>query len=272
MRVHFKHGRAWFAIRSEVVYNHFDMQTDFKRFLPDLAGAPAVAAISSICVAVFAVQIVAARIPFPAGISLGTVLHYAFGLYLPLLSKGAFWQPVTYIFLHGSLLHIFFNLFTLIFFGAAVERIVGTRRFWGLFLLSGVLGGLGWMLFDYFEPSLWMWVQTLPHDIFRRLAQRWGESQTAGMPYNVCVGASAGVCGLIGAFAALFPEARLTVFLFYVIPVRLRSRTFAILLALLSLGAIVLSTGHVAHAAHLAGGIVGYLWARRRRPQMIFYA
>ncbi len=247
------------------------MRTDIKRFLPDLSGAPAVATIAIICVVVFAIQVLAARIPILDGLSLGAVLHYGFGLYFPFLAKGAFWQPVTYIFLHGSFLHIFFNLFTLIFFGASVERIVGTRRFWGLFLLSGILGGLGWMLFDYFEPRLWMWIQTLPHDLFRRLAQRWGESQTPGMPFNVCVGASAGVCGLIGAFAALFPEARLTVLLFYVIPLRLRSRTFAVLLALISLGSVVLSTGHVAHAAHLAGGIVGYLWARHHRPKMVFY-
>ncbi len=241
------------------------MQANFKRFLPDLAGAPAVAAIAAICVVVFAVQAVAMRIPILDGLSLATVLHYAFGLYYPFLTKGAFWQPVTYIFLHGSLLHIFLNLLTLLFFGAAVERIVGTRRFWCLFLLSGVFGGLGWMLFDYFEPMFWMWVQTLPHDIFRLLAQRWGESQAPGMPFNVCVGASAGVCGLIGAFAALCPEARLTVLLFCVVPIRLRSRTFAILLAFLSLGSVVLSTGHVAHAAHLAGGVIGYAWARRHR-------
>ena len=247
------------------------MEKDFRRFLPNLADAPAVATIAAICAAAFAIQAVAARIPFAVGLSLGGVLHYAFGLYFPLLMKGAFWQPVTYIFLHGSLLHIFVNLFTLVFFGASVERIVGTRRFWRLFLLSGVLGGLAWMVFDYFEPQFWMWVQTLPHDLFRRLAQRWGESQRPGMPFNNCVGASAGVCGLIGAFAALCPEARLTVLLLYIIPLRLRARTFAILLAFVSLGAVVLSTGHVAHAAHPAGGVAGYLWARvlRRRASKI---
>ena len=162
----------------------------------------------------------------------------------------------------GYPLHIAVNLFSLLFFGASVERLVGTRRFWGLFLISGILGGLGWVACDYFEPSFWMWVQTLPYDLCRRLAQRWGESQIAGMRFNVCVGASGSVCGLIGAFAALFPEARLTILLLYVIPVRMKARTFAVLLAVFSLAAVVLSTGHIAHAAHLAGGIAGYLWAK----------
>ena len=234
-----------------------------KSLLPDLRGAPAVATISAIAAVTFAGMAVAQRIAVTDGLPLAAVLRFSFGLYFPLLAKGAFWQPFTYMFLHGSFLHLFLNVFTLLFFGAEVERIVGTGRFWRLFIFSGVIGGLGWMACDYFEPSFWMWVQTLPHDVFRRLAQRWGESQVAGMPFNVCVGASAGVCGLIGAFAALCPEARVTVFLLYVIPVRMKSRTFAIFLALFSLGAAVLSTGHVAHAAHLVGGVAGWLWARR---------
>jgi membrane associated rhomboid family serine protease len=245
------------------------MRLPLKNLFPNLRGAPAVTTIALACVAVFAIQAVADGIVLfrdPSTnrpVVLGNLLHYAFGVYFPFLVKGAFWQPFTYIFLHGSFLHLFLNLFTLVFFGAEVERIVGTGRFWRLFMLSGVIGGLGWMACDYFEPSFWMWVQTLPHEAFRRLAQRWGESQAAGMPFNVCVGASAGVCGLIGAFAALCPEARLTILLLYVIPVRMRSRTFAILLAVFSLGAAVLSTGHVAHAAHLIGGVAGWLWARR---------
>ena len=230
--------------------------------LPTLRGAPAVKVIAAICVIVFAAQHVAMRIPLVEGLSLGSVLPYAFGVYFPFLAKGAFWQPATHIFLHGALLHLAVNLCSLLFFGASVERLVGTRRFWGLFLVSGILGGLGWVVCDYFEPSFWMWVQSLPHDLCRRLAQRWGESQVAGMRFNVCVGASGGVCGLVGAFAALFPEARLMILLLYIIPVRMKARTFAVLLAVFSLAAAVFSTGHIAHAAHLAGGVAGYLWAK----------
>ena len=238
------------------------MQSRVGRLFSGFRGAPAVATIVVICALVFGAQNVGSRIQITDGLSLDTLFPYVFGIYFPFLAKGAFWQPVTYIFLHGSFLHIFLNLFTLVFFGASVERLIGTRRFWTLFFITGIIGGLGWMACDYYEPQFWMWVQTLPHDICRRLAQRWGESQTAGMPFNVCVGASASVCGLIGAFAALFPEARLTVFLLYVIPIRMKARTFAILLALFSLVSVVLSTGHVAHAAHLIGAVAGYLFAK----------
>ena len=245
------------------------MQSRLGRLIPDLRGVPAVTTISVICAVVFVANIVASRIQVAEGLSLGALLPRAFGIYFPFIAKGAFWQPVTYIFLHGSFPHIFLNLFTLIFFGASVERLIGTRRFWVLFFLTGIIGGLGWMVCDYFEPQFWMWVQTLPHDFCRHLAQRWGESQVAGVQFNVCIGASASVCGLIGAFAALFPDARLTVLLLYVIPIRMKARTFAILLAIFSLVSAVLSTGHIAHAAHLIGAVAGYLfekWENSRGP------
>jgi membrane associated rhomboid family serine protease len=119
------------------------------------------------------------------------------------------------------------------------------------------------MVCDMLEPHFWMWVQTLPYDFARAMAQRWGESQVAGMRFGVCVGASASVCGLIGAFAAICPRVRLLILLFYVIPVRLSARALALLLAFVSLAAGMAATGRVAHAAHLVGLVAGYLWARR---------
>ncbi len=241
-----------------------------KPFLARLAAMcrfpPATKAIALICLAVFAIQTAAAHIPFPVGgahdLPLGNILTYAFGLYWPWLSQGAFWQPVTYGFLHGSLLHLFFNLFTLLFFGSTVEFFLGTRRHWLVFLGTSVLGGLGWMLFDAYESQIWAWIGTLPWDFCLRLYQHWGESQTAGQVYNLAVGASAGVCGLIGVFTALFPRERLTLLLFGLIPIRMQTRFFAILMVLVSVGGTIYASGHIAHMSHLAGGIAGYLYAR----------
>ncbi|MBR0056553.1 MAG: rhomboid family intramembrane serine protease, partial [Kiritimatiellae bacterium] len=243
-----------------------------------LSNFPAVRAITCLCVAAFLVQCAASLFVVRSGgaaVPLDCVLSAYLGLNWPLFSHGCVWQPVTYAFLHGSLLHIFLNLFTLIFFGYSVEELLGSRRFWLIFLVSAAIGGIGWMAFDIVEPRFW---QTLARTgpLGLRLAQRWGEAQGAWLPYNVCVGASGGVFGLVGAFAALCPRRRISLLLFYVIPVTLEARQMALLLAAFNLFELVTSLGHVAYVAHLLGGLAGYLlarhYARTRRCWRQYYA
>lgn len=226
-----------------------------------LRNYPGVRAITLICVAVFVVQCVSARIMF-FDIPVGALFDRLFGMFWPFAKCGAFWQPVTYAFLHGSLWHLLLNLFTLVFLGYAVEQIMGTPRFWGVFLVSSAVGGIGWMVFDYFEPHVWYAVSNLG-PVGLKLAQRWGEMQSAGQGFNLCVGASGGVFGLMGAFAALCPRQRLTLLLLYVVPVHLQARHVAVLLVLLNLVEMVSSFGHVAYVAHLLGGVVGYFLGLR---------
>ncbi len=209
---------------------------------------------AAICVGVFLVQQVTERAQFAPGVSFGMLLTYVFGLHWPLFSDGFFWQPLTYNFLHGSWLHLALNLFSLLFFGSAVEELVGRRRFWTLFLASGIVGGLGWMLFDWLEPLLWAQVRNWP-------GQRWAEHQSVGR-FGVCVGASAGVFGLIGAFAALCPRRELIMLLLF-IPVRMRARQVALLLMGITVAELIGGRGQVAYAAHLFGGFAGYLLAHR---------
>ncbi|MDD5705875.1 MAG: rhomboid family intramembrane serine protease [Kiritimatiellae bacterium] len=229
--------------------------------VPLPAFGPAALTIASICVGIFAVQEVSARVQFAPGYGFDTCLTYIFGLHWPLLAKGFVWQPVTYSFLHGSWVHLALNMFSLLCFGSAVEQLVGRGRFWRLFLVSGAIGGLGWMLFDWVEPMLWAHVQTWPGAIWSRLAQRWAEHQAIGR-YGICVGASAGVFGLIGAFAALCPRRELLILLLFV-PLRMRARQVALLLMCITVGELIAGRGQVAYAAHLFGGLGGYLLARR---------
>lgn len=231
--------------------------------------SPAATQIAWICLAVFVIQFITLHIQLPPGYRFGNLLTLVFGLHWPLLRAGCFWQPVTYNFLHGSWVHIFLNLFSLLFFGSAVERLIGTRRFWLLYLASGVIGGLGWMLFNWLEPHFWIALSQLPGEHWGVLAQRWAESQPIGA-FGVCVGASAAVFGLIGAFAALCPDQKLFLLLFLVIPLKLRARTLALLLMVITLVQLVVGLGQVAYAAHLFGGLAGYLLARRWRDLFLF--
>ncbi len=225
-------------------------------------GCPGVRAISLACAAVYVVQSISSRIALGRGTTIGNILEITFGIYWPVAKLGAFWQFVTYAFLHGSFWHLLMNLFTLVFLGYAVERIVGTARFWGIFLASAMIGGICWMLFDSVEPALWRAIgQTGSAGL--ALAQRWGETQSGYLDHNICLGASGGVFGLMGAFVALCPRERLTILLFYVVPVTLQARYVALLLVAFNVFGLVTSFGHVAHVAHLAGGVAGYLYARR---------
>jgi len=90
-----------------------------------------------------------------------------------LLTSGALsmpWQFVTSIFLHGSLLHLMFNLFALVFFGLVIEGIIGSKRFLFLFFASGIFANI--ISFNFYPASL---------------------------------GASGAILGLIGCLAALKP-------------------------------------------------------------------
>ena len=142
-------------------------------------------------------------------------------------------QLFTYMFVHGNMNHLLMNMLGLFFIGPTVERTLGSYRFFILYYLSGVLGGLGWSL----------------------LAQS-GES---------CVGASGAVMGILGAFAALYPNAKLL--LYFIIPVR--AWVLVAVFGLWELSETIKSTttadgaiiGGIANAAHLMGGIAGFVYA-----------
>lgn len=146
------------------------------------------------------------------------------------------WQLLTFQFLHGGLLHLLLNCWGLYVFGRAVEDAVGRRSFLILYFGSGVGGGLLQMLAALAWPG------------------HWG---------GAVVGASAGLFGLIAAYAMLYPERQLTLLLFFVLPVSLRAKYLLLFSALLAVFGLVFPDGQVAHAAHLGGMFAGILYIRQ---------
>lgn len=147
------------------------------------------------------------------------------------------WQLLTYAFMHGSYLHIGFNMLALYMFGAPVERVFGTRRY----------------LIYYFVCVL-----------SAALAQLLTAALT-GTIYPT-IGASGGVFGLLLAYAIYFPHNR--VMLIFP-PIPMPARVFVIVYALLELVLGVTGTeGGVAHFAHLGGLVGGFIMLRlwRSRP------
>lgn len=164
------------------------------------------------------------------GITHGGFTHL-FGLSIRGLKHGSIWQLVTYLFVHGSPAHIFLNMLGLYFMGPETERAIGSRHFLILYFLSGILGGIGWLFIS-------------------------------DAPWAVCIGASGAIFGVIGAFTALFPQRPITLLVFFVLPVTMKAWVLAVSLAVVEL-VFMLGTPQqgIAYAAHLAGGVAGYVYA-----------
>ena len=227
--------------------------------------APAAISLAAACLFVFLILRTTEQVPFVYGYKFSQVLIPCFGLNWPLLERGFFWQPLTYMFLHANWMHLGLNMLTVLLFGSGLEAEIGSRRFWRVFLVGGVVGGLGWLgvtaAMPYMPPmaSLTQW---MPEAVRTWL----GAGDTAGRSLDaaLCIGASGGVFALIGAYAALFPRREVYVLLL-VFPVRLKASTLAWVLGIMTVAEAVFVQSQVAYAAHLAGGLGGWLCARRMR-------
>lgn len=143
------------------------------------------------------------------------------------LQKFQLWRFVTYMFLHGSFMHIAFNMLGLWLFGARMEALWGTRTFTWYYFASGIGGGLLYGIFSL-----------------------------AGIEaLTPMVGASGSIYGLLLAFGLAFPNAIILVF-FIPMPARIAVIVFGVI-SLLGVGG-----ANVAHLAHLGGMLTGlaFLW------------
>lgn len=156
-------------------------------------------------------------------------LYDLFALSLSGVRHGFFWQPFTYMFLHGGIWHLLFNMFTLYFLGPETERAMGSKHFLAMYLISGVLGGLGW---------LWL----------------------SPKPYLPCVGASGAIYGVLAAFATLYPRRQLTILVFFILPVTLMAWQLVIGMAIVEFLLAGDPASGIAHTAHLAGAFAGFLY------------
>ncbi len=222
--------------------------------------------LATVCAVVFLIQLTVARVDFVNvygyRYSYGQALVSCFGLNWPLLTQGFVWQLVTYMFLHASAFHLGMNMLTVLLFGSALECEVGGRRFWRIFLTGGVTGGIGWLAMTALLPhlpSLSMLAAWVPQAVREWLPAASGKETLANA---LCIGASGGVFALIGAYGALFP-ARQVYVLLIVLPVKIRARSLAWLLGVLTVAEAVFVQSQVAYAAHLAGGVAGLLYGWR---------
>lgn len=166
------------------------------------------------------------------------------------------WQPVTYMFLHGGFSHLFFNMFSLWMFGRALEYEMGWKRFLTYYMVCGV----GAAIFQMGVAQI---------DLANMEVGSMSWLYYMGIP---TVGASGAVFGLLLAFGMMYPNA--TISLIFP-PISMKAKWFVIIYGVLELLLGVSgSMDSVAHFAHLGGMFWGWLlmlWWRHRDRKRIYY-
>jgi rhomboid family protein len=149
------------------------------------------------------------------------------------------WQLGTYLFLHGGLMHILFNMLAIWMFGVELERRWGTRAFTTYYFVTGVGAGVCVLL-----------VSLLPF------------GATRANYLATTIGASGAVYGLLVAWAILFPHRVLMFMMMFPVP----ARVYALLMGAIAFySALGASGGTVSHFAHLGGLAAGYIYLKGPR-------
>jgi membrane associated rhomboid family serine protease len=154
------------------------------------------------------------------------------------LRHGWVWQLGSYMFLHGGIGHILFNMLGVWMFGVELERIWGTRFFSYYYAITGLGGGVTMVL-----------VSLLPF------------AATAPAYATPTIGASGALFGLLLAFALYYPDRPILIMLLIPVPARVFVMIFG---AIAFLNSFQPGRG-VADAAHLGGLVTGYLYLQSGR-------
>lgn len=217
------------------------------------------------------------------------------------------WQFITYMFMHANFGHIFFNMFALWMFGAAVENHWGTKRFIIYYLITGIGAAFVHYVILFFQlhpllsllnqfidnPSMetyrylvenntdihfkdmlsnnLLYLQQNP-DSINELVNVTANARDTFLNSINMVGASGAVFGLLLAFGILFPNSQ--IYIYFLFPIK--AKWFVIFYGALELiyGIAGTSDG-VAHFAHLGGMLFGIililLWRKTDRQSNTYY-
>jgi len=198
---------------------------------------------------------------------MGIDLTKSLGLFYPASKQFGVWQLVTYMFMHGGFMHIFFNMFALWMFGNVLENVWGPKRFLNFYLISGIGAGLTQILVAYIRLQSHH-LDLSPDQINLIYKEGYGVLMTgrnysdpAMGFYNIItnvptIGASGAIFGILLAFGMMFPNS--LIYVYFAIPIK--AKYFVMIY-----GAIELFSGisnqagdNVAHFAHLGGMVFGF--------------
>ncbi len=208
----------------------------------------------------------------------GDAAYEFLSLFFPENPRFQLWQPLSHMFMHGNVMHIFFNMFALFSFGSVLEQMWGGKKFLFFYISCGIGAALihtGVNYYEYYDGMNLLLnngfseteVATLLNggqvplqgrdEIDPAVLQRFYSA------YHIpAVGASGAIYGLLVAFAFMAPNAELMM-LFIPVPIKAKYFVPGLLLIDLYLGitgkSIFGGGGGIAHFAHLGGAIVGFI-------------
>ena len=190
----------------------------------------------------------------------GIDFNEIFGLHFFMADNFHLYQLVTYMFMHGGVTHLFFNMFALWMFGCVIEQTWGSRRFLWYILACGVGAGL-------FQEAARFVQEAVEGLAAFNMVNVGGMIIPTSEYLNmwVTVGFSGAVYGILLGFGMTYPEERIFIF---PLPVPIKGKWFVMLYAAIELfSALSTSSDGVAHIAHLGGMAVGYIIIRHWRQQ-----
>ena len=156
-----------------------------------------------------------------------STLKYSLSMIPALVMKGWVWTFVTYMFVHGGISHILFNMFALYIFGMHVERRMGSSEFLLFYFVTGTLAGVF---------SFIMYMMT-------------------GTPVVILMGASGAIFAVELAYAVFYPDS--IIYIWGILPLRAPVMVLGFTALELISSMFGLRRG-VAHLTHLAG--FGFAW------------
>ena len=197
-------------------------------------------------------------------------------LYFPKNGNFGFWQFLTHMFVHGSPMHLIFNMYGLWAFGTPLEQIWGKYKFLFFYFSAGLGAGVIYTLVNYYQFN-----GTYEHLINIGLSRTEIQNLLETGSYNSsilesisetklsefyatfqtpAVGASGAVYGVLVAFAMYYPNSKLAL-IFFPVPIAAKYFIPIIILGDLFFGVTKYSVGNIAHFAHIGGALIGFIIA-----------
>ena len=176
-------------------------------------------------------------------------MYEKFALFYPTSPFFHWWQPVTHMFMHGGFFHLFFNMYTLYFFGRVLEERWGAKKFLIFYFVTGLGAALVHTGVEYLQMNTWM-SQVAEGSMA-------AQAKIHALKMTPTVGASGAIYGVLMGFAMLYPDALMSLVF---PPVTMKAKWFVLIFAAIELLTGVTGTGGgIAHFAHLGGLIFGYI-------------
>lgn len=193
----------------------------------------------------------------------GLDLTATFGLHFFMAKDFSFYQLVTYLFMHGSFMHLFFNMFAVWMFGTVMERVWGPKRFLIYYLVCGIGAGIiqeAVQYINYANENL------AAYDFVMTSSGR--ITTEAYLNLWTTVGASGAVYAILLAFGMTFPNERMFIIPF---PFPIKAKWLIGGYIVIEVWSALNTPGDgIAHMAHLGGMLFGFLLIRywRKHPNI----